>query len=102
MTIIENANLRLTLVVYADEEKDLVTLLRDVAKEIKRGSFANNVGSCLGSYEYNVVELSRATELRNEAVDAGQSCPSCGGTGIEPYQLDLQETCVVCKGTGHV
>jgi hypothetical protein len=64
MTIIANADLRLTLIVYTDEEKDLVTILRDVAKEIKRGKTANNVGSCLGSYQYDVVELDRDAQLR--------------------------------------
>jgi hypothetical protein len=32
---------------------------------------------------------------------AADVCPRCGGSGVEPGQLDLSETCVACDGRGH-
>ena len=40
-------------------------------------------------------------ELRNEAVEVGQTCPSCSGLGF--YSVgNFDETCSWCEGTGHV
>lgn len=85
MAIVENADLKLTLTIYSDEETDIVIMLHEVAKKIKLGKLASQYGGCLGSYQYEIVEQSRATELRNEADRAGAdglgtfvSCPKCG------------------------
>ncbi|MBI5950198.1 MAG: hypothetical protein HY865_00960 [Chloroflexi bacterium] len=43
----------------------------------------------------------RAAELRNEAVDAGQTCPSCGGSGVR-YVEPAEFPCDACEGQGHV
>jgi len=64
MAIVENAELKLTLTVYADEIEDIAALVRDAAKEIKRGSLAGNVGGCLGFYQYEVEEQGRAAQHR--------------------------------------
>jgi len=42
----------------------------------------------------------RAVEQRDEADDAGQTCPSCGGSGEIGMDLPA-ERCSQCAGTGH-
>ena len=101
MAVVENADLKLTLTIYSDEEKDLVIMLHEVAKKIKLGRLASNYGGCLGSYQYEVVELVRDAQLRIGADDAGQPCPCCGGSG--EIQIDVTpERCPDCNGTGQV
>jgi hypothetical protein len=70
MTIIENADLKVTLTVYADDTPGLATLLREVAREVRLGSLAGNGGGCIGSYVYSVEDQTRALELRR-ATDGG-------------------------------
>jgi hypothetical protein len=54
MPIIDNADLKLTLTIHADEEKDIAILLREVARKINKGSTAGNGGGCIGSYIYEL------------------------------------------------
>lgn len=46
--------------------------------------------------------LSRAAEQRNEAVSAGQICPSCAGRGYTQNYLGLRYRCMECDGTGQI
>ena len=51
---------------------------------------------------YRIVDwLVRDAQLQIGADEAGQECPHCGGCGLEPPGLDLQEYCVMCMGSGH-
>ena len=45
--------------------------------------------------------FSSDAELRNEAVEVGQTCPVCGGSGKDPNDPD-PSSCPKCKGAGHV
>ena len=38
----------------------------------------------------------RATELRNEAVDVGQDCPDCGGSGYMVDEEGNEHQCLLC------
>lgn len=71
MTIVENADLKLTLTIYADEEADLLVLINETVKQIKRGSVAGSVGGCMGVCYYDLEKQSRSAELRNGADRAG-------------------------------
>lgn len=45
--------------------------------------------------------LVRAPQQRTGADTSGQPCPSCGGSGLaDPLEINLDDVCAVCKGTG--
>jgi DnaJ-class molecular chaperone len=52
-------------------------------------------------YEILMSGLTRDVELRNEAVEVGQTCPTCMGRK-KIYQWAWWTRCPQCKGTGHV
>ena len=52
---------------------------------------------------YHIVDwLDRDAEHRNEAVDAGQSCPSCDGKGNLRNSKEILVVCERCNGTGQI
>jgi ribosomal protein S27AE len=46
--------------------------------------------------------LDRDAQLRNEAVDVGQTCPRCAGSGRLTFNSGRRYTCGLCNGSGHV
>ena len=67
MTIVENADLKLSVTIYSDEEDDLAIMLQDIARQVERGSLAGVGGGCIGSYSFSVDMPSRDAQQRNEA-----------------------------------
>jgi hypothetical protein len=50
--ITQNWDLNITLRISADEEKDLVALLREVARRIKKGETSGGGNYCAGTYDF--------------------------------------------------
>lgn len=69
----------------------------------KMYDFRSDAASCCP--DVNRVEIEepqdRTAEQRNEAVNAGQICPSCDGKGHLEWQ-SLVIDCRDCNGTGHI
>ena len=58
---------------------------------------------CGEKFMIRFTPLTRDAQQRNEAVDAGHTCPSCEGRGMRAYgdEPGLWH-CYACKGTGQV
>lgn len=54
MSIKDNPNLVLTITMHADDESELVWMLKEVSKQVKSGAIAGNGGGCACSYIYKV------------------------------------------------
>ena len=105
MTIVDNADLKLSLTILADEEVDLVALLREVAKEIKRGSLAGNGGGCIGSYYYSVDEQTRDAQQRTapdrSAIELLRVIRNAGDVEMSDFSNEFwQEVDAVLKTAG--
>ncbi len=57
-----NWELRLEAKLFANDESDLATLLRDIANAIERGDLSGESKDWLGVYEYQVEEFDPAGE----------------------------------------
>jgi len=56
----------------------------------------------LSESEVEVILLDRDAQQRNEAVEVGQTCPSCLGIGVIGRENMVDAVCARCNGTGHV
>lgn len=64
MMLQNNWGLKLTLTVEADETDDMVAVLRQAIKQIKRGDNNGQDNFCAGDYQYKIVEPRRPRQKR--------------------------------------
>lgn len=99
---------------YASQ-RDVLNLFREALADVISGKInpmvfciiANGIlrpqavnANYLAWARQRLLEL-RTAEQRNEAVNAGQICPSCDGKGHLEWQ-SLVIDCRDCNGTGHI
>ena len=72
-----------------------------VEVEVPEHVTEDNIRGIFDFIHGSVLSLTRAAEHRNEAESEEQTCPLCGGKGSYHNGREWQ-TCINCKGTGHV
>lgn len=60
--ITDNWDYRLAVSIYADDPENIVQMLREIAKRIKRGETDGAESYCAGTYEYRLEETPAPVE----------------------------------------